>query len=51
MPSVVRPFLCESERCSRPGRPPKRTLGVATMTDGSRLLPHSLLSPALLSQT
>ncbi|XP_035809074.2 dachshund homolog 2-like isoform X2 [Amphiprion ocellaris] len=36
---------------SRPGRPPKRTLGVATMKDGSRLLPHSLLSPALLSQT
>ncbi|XP_030294248.1 dachshund homolog 2-like isoform X1 [Sparus aurata] len=36
---------------SRPGRPPKRTLGVATMTDGSRLLPHSLLNPALLSQT
>ncbi|XP_056253413.1 dachshund homolog 2-like isoform X2 [Seriola aureovittata] len=36
---------------SRPGRPPKRTLGVATMTDGSRLLPHGLLSPALLSQT
>uniref|UniRef100_A0A3B5ALY3 SKI/SNO/DAC domain-containing protein n=1 Tax=Stegastes partitus TaxID=144197 RepID=A0A3B5ALY3_9TELE len=36
---------------SRPGRPPKRTLGVTSMTDGSRLLPHSLLSPALLSQT
>uniref|UniRef100_A0A3Q0SVG2 Dachshund family transcription factor 2 n=1 Tax=Amphilophus citrinellus TaxID=61819 RepID=A0A3Q0SVG2_AMPCI len=36
---------------SRPGRPPKRTLGVASMTDGSRLLPHSLLSPTLLSQT
>ncbi|XP_068565404.1 dachshund a [Cebidichthys violaceus] len=36
---------------SRPGRPPKRTLGVATMTDGSRLLPHGLISPALLSQT
>ncbi|XP_073334993.1 dachshund homolog 1-like [Pagrus major] len=36
---------------SRPGRPPKRTLAVATMTDGSRLLPHGLLSPALLSQT
>ncbi|XP_050924575.1 dachshund homolog 2 isoform X2 [Lates calcarifer] len=36
---------------SRPGRPPKRTLGVATMTDGSRLLPHGLLSPTLLSQT
>ncbi|XP_059208358.1 dachshund homolog 2-like [Centropristis striata] len=36
---------------SRPGRPPKRTLGVATMADGSRLLPHSLISPALLSQT
>ncbi|XP_030602081.1 dachshund homolog 2-like [Archocentrus centrarchus] len=35
---------------SRPGRPPKRTLGVASMTDGSRLLPHSLLSPTLLSQ-
>ncbi|KAM7373809.1 hypothetical protein PAMP_006511 [Pampus punctatissimus] len=36
---------------SRPGRPPKRTLGLATMTDGSRLLPRGLLSPALLSQT
>ncbi|TMS14126.1 dachshund homolog 2 [Larimichthys crocea] len=36
---------------SRPGRPPKRTLGVTTMTDGSRLLPHGLISPALLSQT
>ncbi|XP_078143043.1 dachshund homolog 1-like [Centroberyx gerrardi] len=36
---------------SRPGRPPKRTLGVASMTDGSRLLPHGLLSPALLSPT
>ncbi|KAK2827907.1 hypothetical protein Q5P01_018941 [Channa striata] len=36
---------------SRPGRPPKRTLGLTTMTDGSRLLPHGLLSPALLSQT
>uniref|UniRef100_A0A673BNI3 SKI/SNO/DAC domain-containing protein n=1 Tax=Sphaeramia orbicularis TaxID=375764 RepID=A0A673BNI3_9TELE len=32
---------------SRPGRPPKRTLAVATMADGSRLLPHGLLSPAL----
>ncbi|XP_013120677.1 dachshund homolog 2 isoform X1 [Oreochromis niloticus] len=36
---------------SRPGRPPKRTPGVASMTDGSRLLPRSLLSPTLLSQT
>ncbi|KAM8835093.1 dachshund homolog 2-like isoform 2-T2 [Synchiropus picturatus] len=36
---------------SRPGRPPKRTLGVATLTDSSRLLPHSVLSPALLSQS
>ncbi|XP_045897091.1 dachshund a isoform X2 [Micropterus dolomieu] len=36
---------------SRPGRPPKRTLGVATVTDGSRLLSHGLISPALLSQT
>ncbi|XP_061595245.1 dachshund a [Cololabis saira] len=36
---------------SRPGRPPKRTLGVTNLTDGSRLLPHSLLSPALLPQT
>nr|XP_046266485.1 dachshund a [Scatophagus argus] len=36
---------------SRPGRPPKRTLGVSAMTDGSRLLPHGLISPALLSQT
>uniref|UniRef100_A0A8C1DZI7 Dachshund a n=1 Tax=Cyprinus carpio carpio TaxID=630221 RepID=A0A8C1DZI7_CYPCA len=36
---------------SRPGRPPKRSLGVA-MQDSSRLLPHSvhgLLSPGLLS--
>ncbi|KAM9846471.1 dachshund homolog 2-like [Aulostomus maculatus] len=29
---------------SRPGRPPKRALGVAMVTDNSRLLPHSLLS-------
>ncbi|KAI3373357.1 hypothetical protein L3Q82_006661 [Scortum barcoo] len=36
---------------SRPGRPPKRTLGVATTTDSSRLLPHTLISPTLLSQT
>ncbi|XP_034539825.1 dachshund homolog 2-like [Notolabrus celidotus] len=36
---------------SRPGRPPKRTLGVAAMADGSRLLPHALISPTLLSQT
>ncbi|XP_026166085.1 dachshund a isoform X2 [Mastacembelus armatus] len=35
---------------SRPGRPPKRTLGMATMTD-SRLLPRGLLSSALLPQT
>ncbi|KAL6470463.1 hypothetical protein MHYP_G00215820 [Metynnis hypsauchen] len=38
---------------SRPGRPPKRSLGV-TMQDSSRLLPHSvhgLLSPSLLSPT
>uniref|UniRef100_A0A3B1KFJ9 Dachshund a n=1 Tax=Astyanax mexicanus TaxID=7994 RepID=A0A3B1KFJ9_ASTMX len=38
---------------SRPGRPPKRSLGV-TMQDSSRLLPHSvhgLLSPGLLSPT
>uniref|UniRef100_A0A9J8C5C8 Dachshund a n=1 Tax=Cyprinus carpio carpio TaxID=630221 RepID=A0A9J8C5C8_CYPCA len=38
---------------SRPGRPPKRSLGVA-MQDSSRLLPHSvhgLLSPGLLSPT
>ncbi|KAM6970724.1 dachshund a [Aplochiton taeniatus] len=36
---------------SRPGRPPKRSLGVA-MQDSSRLLPHGvhgLLSPGLLS--
>ncbi|XP_064836968.1 dachshund a isoform X8 [Oncorhynchus masou masou] len=36
---------------SRPGRPPKRSLGVA-MQESSRLLPHSvhgLLSPGLLS--
>ncbi|KAM3869028.1 dachshund homolog 2-like [Diretmus argenteus] len=36
---------------SRPGRPPKRALGMATMTDGSRLLPHGILSPTLLSPT
>ncbi|XP_056118223.1 dachshund a isoform X1 [Rhinichthys klamathensis goyatoka] len=38
---------------SRPGRPPKRSLGVA-MQDSSRLLPHGvhgLLSPGLLSPT
>uniref|UniRef100_A0A671LAW7 Dachshund a n=1 Tax=Sinocyclocheilus anshuiensis TaxID=1608454 RepID=A0A671LAW7_9TELE len=38
---------------SRPGRPPKRSLGVV-MQDSSRLLPHSvhgLLSPSLLSPT
>ncbi|XP_031427829.1 dachshund a isoform X5 [Clupea harengus] len=38
---------------SRPGRPPKRSLGV-TMQDTSRLLPHGvhgLLSPGLLSHT
>ncbi|XP_058272096.1 dachshund a isoform X3 [Hemibagrus wyckioides] len=38
---------------SRPGRPPKRSLGMS-MQDGSRLLPHSvhgLLSPSLLSPT
>ncbi|XP_053543849.1 dachshund a isoform X2 [Ictalurus punctatus] len=38
---------------SRPGRPPKRSLGMS-MQDGSRLLPHSvhgLLSPSLLSTT
>ncbi|XP_016374133.1 dachshund a isoform X3 [Sinocyclocheilus rhinocerous] len=38
---------------SRPGRPPKRSLGMA-MQDSSRLLPHSvhgLLSPSLLSPT
>ncbi|XP_062311448.1 dachshund b, partial [Osmerus eperlanus] len=38
---------------SRPGRPPKRSLGVA-MQDTSRLLPHGvhgLLSPGLLSPT
>uniref|UniRef100_A0A8C9XB03 SKI/SNO/DAC domain-containing protein n=1 Tax=Sander lucioperca TaxID=283035 RepID=A0A8C9XB03_SANLU len=36
---------------SRPGRPPKRSLGVTTMTDSSRLLPHGLISPALLTHT
>ncbi|KAM9332790.1 dachshund homolog 1-like [Pholidichthys leucotaenia] len=36
---------------SRPGRPPKRTLGVASMTDSSRLLPHGLINPTLLPQT
>ncbi|XP_061103536.1 dachshund a isoform X1 [Conger conger] len=38
---------------SRPGRPPKRSLGVG-LQDSSRLLPHSvhgLLSPGLLSPT
>ncbi|KAM9451328.1 dachshund a isoform 1-T1 [Clarias gariepinus] len=38
---------------SRPGRPPKRSLGMS-MQDGSRLLSHSvhgLLSPGLLSPT
>ncbi|XP_023697501.1 dachshund a isoform X2 [Paramormyrops kingsleyae] len=38
---------------SRPGRPPKRSLGV-TMQESSRLLPHGvhgLLSPGLLSPT
>ncbi|XP_056586611.1 dachshund a [Triplophysa dalaica] len=38
---------------SRPGRPPKRSLGLA-MQDTSRLLPHGvhgLLSPSLLSPT
>ncbi|XP_016130423.1 dachshund homolog 2 isoform X2 [Sinocyclocheilus grahami] len=38
---------------SRPGRPPKRSLGLA-MQDSSRLLPHGvhgLLSPSLLSPT
>ncbi|XP_060791779.1 dachshund a [Neoarius graeffei] len=38
---------------SRPGRPPKRSLGMS-LQDGSRLLPHSvhgLLSPSLLSPT
>uniref|UniRef100_A0A3P9DG42 Dachshund homolog 2 n=1 Tax=Maylandia zebra TaxID=106582 RepID=A0A3P9DG42_9CICH len=47
--TLYRDCTCAS---SRPGRPPKRTLGVASMTEGSRLLPpHSLLSPTLLSQT
>ncbi|XP_072231250.1 dachshund homolog 2-like [Leuresthes tenuis] len=36
---------------SRPGRPPKRTLGVANMSDSSRLLPRGLISPTLLTQT
>ncbi|XP_047234166.1 dachshund homolog 2-like isoform X3 [Girardinichthys multiradiatus] len=36
---------------SRPGRPPKRSLGLANLSDRSRLLPHCPLSPALLSQT
>ncbi|XP_064422704.1 dachshund a isoform X3 [Latimeria chalumnae] len=38
---------------SRPGRPPKRSLGV-TMQDNARLLPHGvpgLLSPGLISPT
>ncbi|XP_038156601.1 dachshund homolog 2-like [Cyprinodon tularosa] len=34
---------------SRPGRPPKRSLGF--ISSSSRLLPHGLLSPALLSQS
>ncbi|KAM4545852.1 dachshund homolog 2-like [Odontesthes bonariensis] len=36
---------------SRPGRPPKRTLGVANMSDSSRLLPRGLISSTLLTQT
>nr|XP_020469561.1 dachshund homolog 2-like isoform X2 [Monopterus albus] len=36
---------------SRPGRPPKWTLGMARMMHSSRPLPHGLLTPALLSQT
>lgn len=46
-------FLSLSLFSSRPGRPPKRSLGMP-MQDGSRLLPHSvhgLLSPSLLSPT
>ncbi|XP_056911287.1 dachshund a isoform X2 [Takifugu flavidus] len=35
---------------SRPGRPPKRSLGIVAMADNSRVLPHGLISPALLSQ-
>ncbi|XP_035989050.1 dachshund homolog 2 isoform X2 [Fundulus heteroclitus] len=46
--TLYRDCTCAS---SRPGRPPKRSLGLANMSDGSRLLPHALLSPALLSQT
>ncbi|MGH0169165.1 UNVERIFIED_CONTAM: hypothetical protein FKN15_056470 [Acipenser sinensis] len=44
--------VTRQQRCSsRPGRPPKRSLGVA-MQENSRLLPHSvhgLLSPGLIS--
>ncbi|XP_069469039.1 dachshund homolog 2 isoform X2 [Ambystoma mexicanum] len=42
-----------SQRSSRPGRPPKRSLGVS-MQDNARLLPHGvpgLLSPGLISPT
>ncbi|XP_069068794.1 dachshund homolog 2 isoform X8 [Pleurodeles waltl] len=42
-----------SQKSSRPGRPPKRSLGVA-MQDSARLLPHGvpgLLSPGLISPT
>ncbi|GAA6089084.1 dachshund a isoform X1, partial [Tachysurus ichikawai] len=49
----IKDFYSLSLFSSRPGRPPKRSLGMS-MQDGSRLLPHSvhgLLSPSLLSHT
>ncbi|MCI4386758.1 hypothetical protein PGIGA_G00066230 [Pangasianodon gigas] len=52
-PLVIRSPRTYVNASSRPGRPPKRSLGMS-MQDGSRLLPHSvhgLLSPSLLSPT
>uniref|UniRef100_A0A8C6DAY7 Dachshund family transcription factor 2 n=1 Tax=Moschus moschiferus TaxID=68415 RepID=A0A8C6DAY7_MOSMO len=45
-------FIDCTNASSRPGRPPKRSLGV--LQDGARLLPHSvpgLLSPGLITPT
>uniref|UniRef100_A0A9L0IKP5 Dachshund family transcription factor 2 n=1 Tax=Equus asinus TaxID=9793 RepID=A0A9L0IKP5_EQUAS len=45
-------FVCLFFNSSRPGRPPKRSLGV--LQDNARLLPHSvpgLLSPGLITPT
>uniref|UniRef100_A0A8D2PU84 Dachshund family transcription factor 2 n=1 Tax=Zosterops lateralis melanops TaxID=1220523 RepID=A0A8D2PU84_ZOSLA len=46
-------YLCSCPSSSRPGRPPKRSLGVA-IQENARLLPHGvpgLLSPGLISPT